>query len=116
MKADMNTSVWMARLTESYRRGRLRGEANESNNYYNDAPLSGEWAGESINELLGDLIGDDDDYEWADEICQAYLDGYQIAFDSRVFCDECGDLVDATYGITNDVIVLCGKNCNNLGE
>lgn len=116
MKADMNTSVWMARLTESYRRGRLRGESDEYNNYYNDAPLSGEWAEESINELLGDLIGDDDDYEWSDEICQAYLNGYQIAFDSRVFCDECGDLVDATYGITDDVIVLCGKNCNDLGE
>lgn len=115
MKTEMNTSVWMARLTEAYRRGLLRGENDEYNNYYNDSPLSGEWAGESISELLGDLIGDDDDYEWFNEICQAYLEGYALAFSSRLFCDECGDLVDATYGITNDVIVLCGKNCNDFG-
>lgn len=120
MKADMNTTTWMARLTESYRRGRLRGESDEYNNYYNDAPLSGEWAGESINELLGDLwadmdSADEDTLEVIDELVHHYEDGYNSAFAERVFCDECGDLVDATYGITNDVIVLCGKNCNDLG-
>ena len=45
----------------------------------NDAPLSGEWAGESIPELLGDLLallGDDED-----DICSAYEEGYSLGYD-----------------------------------
>ena len=43
------------------------------------SPLSGEWAGESISELLGDLLDvasaiSDDDYGWA-----AITDAYETA-------------------------------------
>lgn len=41
------------------------------------APLSGEWAGESIRELVGDLI--DAEPEFEDEICDAYEEGYYAA-------------------------------------
>lgn len=40
--------------------------------------LSGEWAGESISELLGDLIEKDPDSE--DEICDAYEDAADEAY------------------------------------
>lgn len=50
--------------------------------YYNRTPLSGEWAGESINEKLGDLVvdtDDEDDSEFLD-VLDAYEDGYHGYF------------------------------------
>lgn len=47
----------------------------------NDYPLSGEWAGESITELLGDLIAHAENDEHAHEICVAYEDGYSLGYD-----------------------------------
>jgi hypothetical protein len=42
----------------------------------NDSPLSGEWAGESLNELLGDLLALSDGDEHLYDVCEAYEDGY----------------------------------------
>jgi hypothetical protein len=42
----------------------------------NDSPLSGEWAGESLNELLGDLLALAENDEHQHEVCEAYEDGY----------------------------------------
>lgn len=40
----------------AYQRGFLRGKDDEYGGFYNPSPLSGEWAGESPEELLGDLF------------------------------------------------------------
>lgn len=68
-------------IQESRERGYSQGLADRDNDYRNEAPLSGEWAGESINELLGDLLSNilaygDDFY---DEVCVAYEEGYEEA-------------------------------------
>jgi len=50
----------------------------------NDYPLSGEWAGESITELLGDLITLAENDEHAHEVCVAYEDGYSLGYDDTI--------------------------------
>lgn len=42
------------------------------------SPLSGEWAGESIPELLGDLLRDAEGID-ADNVCDAYMAGFDAA-------------------------------------
>lgn len=67
-----------ALLGKAQDRGYARGCADINERYYNPEPLSGEWAGESINELLGDILsvilayGD----EFYDEVCEHYEFGY----------------------------------------
>jgi hypothetical protein len=43
-------------LIEAYERGKQQGWHDKLQGYENPTPLSGEWAGESPNEILGDLI------------------------------------------------------------
>lgn len=50
----------------------------------NDFPLSGEWAGESMVELIGDLIENAESDEHCHEICEAYEDGYSLGYDNVV--------------------------------
>lgn len=74
---------------QAYERGRHRGMDDVFADCYNEAPLSGEWAGESIEELLGDLMRradrmmmdypPDDFYEVYNEICDSYEQGYESA-------------------------------------
>ena len=105
----------------AWQRGNERGRADECMNYYNDSPLSGEWAGESVSELLGDLIGradmdpaDEDTLDVINETIHHYEDGYNAAFADRSFCDRCGELIDATYGIADDSgLAWCGDECAN---
>ena len=77
-------------MREARRRGAERGEADMDEGYYNPAPLSGEWAGESIDELLGDLRDSvvNEEGHWptgeiageiTDELCDAYQEGYNEA-------------------------------------
>lgn len=70
-------------INEAGWRGILRGQDDRLNGMpRNDAPLSGEWAGESITELLGDLIisgGDDGDF--VNDLCEAYERCYNHAYD-----------------------------------
>ena len=70
-------------LNEAGWRGILRGQDDRLNGMpRNDAPLSGEWAGESITELLGDLIisgGDDGDF--VNDLCDSYERCYNHAYD-----------------------------------
>lgn len=73
------------RVTEATARGTERGEnaRHEIVNPqgfedYTPEWLSGEWAGESIAELLGDLLTDDMDEN--DEIMDAYCDAADSAF------------------------------------
>ena len=47
----------------------------------NDFPLSGEWAGESMTELIGDLIAKAENDEHGHEICMAYEEGYSLGYD-----------------------------------
>ena len=72
-------------FSEARQRGFDRGCNDKANGYRNDSPLSGEWAGESINELLGDLIeialkpvypNGEDENEIVMDICQEYEEGY----------------------------------------
>ena len=87
-------------------RGLWRGQDHERHDCYDECPLSGEWAGESVPELLGDLIatgeriylaaGGDDDLIMETvigPICDSYLEGYQAAFADRLFCDSCSVLL-----------------------
>jgi hypothetical protein len=69
-------------LALAYERGKLQGWHDQLQGYENPAPLSGEWAGESIPEMLGDLfakaeklIGEHDDGVRQD-ICDNYESGY----------------------------------------
>jgi hypothetical protein len=110
------------RAAAAYERGLERGKNDERENYYNESPLSGEWAGESIFELLGDLlggysapespnlVGESDDWQW---ISEEYERGYRDAFTDRSFCDECGTLVNGNDGATDDVLVFCGSFYGN---
>jgi hypothetical protein len=64
---------------EAYWRGYERGQADAREGYRNDAPLSGEWAGESIPELLGGLYESlplDLQPDAIDRLCDAYEEGY----------------------------------------
>jgi hypothetical protein len=69
-------------LIEAYERGKQQGWHDKLQGYENPTPLSGEWAGESIPEILGDLIasaeeliGEYDSGVWQD-ICDNYETGY----------------------------------------
>jgi hypothetical protein len=73
-------------------RGEERGMNDRDAGVYNDAPLSGEWAGESVRELLGDLIDAVGD-EYADDVCDAYESGYFLAFDDVSNVSVCVDCV-----------------------
>jgi len=71
-------------LGQARERGVRRGHDDQWGDVRNYEPLSGEWAGESVTELLGDLlelgysVRIDDGME--DDICDAYLDGYDSVF------------------------------------
>ena len=56
-------------------RGFKRGFADETSGGATTSPLSGEWAGESIPELLGDLLAIVTGEEFED-ILNAYEEGY----------------------------------------
>lgn len=79
-------------INEAGWRGILRGQDDRLNGMpRNDAPLSGEWAGESITELLGDLIisgGDDGDF--VNDLCEEYERCYNYAYDDFPTDDEDG--------------------------
>lgn len=74
-------------IETAHSRGYSRGIDDARADFYNDSPLSGEWAGESIEELLGDLIrradkmdrSGDDFYEIYNEILDSYEKGYRDA-------------------------------------
>lgn len=69
-------------IAQAILRGYYQGKYDKGEGFRNDSPLSGEWAGESIPELLGDLM--DEDESNLDEICDAYEEGYNNAFDMTV--------------------------------
>lgn len=93
-------------LTESSRRGYVRGLGDVNVGAYNPAPLDGQWSGESVEELLGDLIREteaiyreengmfeDDPMFWSDvanmsalsdDVCEAYERGYLEAWGNDV--------------------------------
>ena len=67
----------------AFDRGLVQGTIDRDNGFYNDSPLSGEWAGESVTELLGDLFLNFTDFSNnIDELCDAYEAGYQSAFEN----------------------------------
>lgn len=79
---------------QAYSRGYTRGTDDAFADCYNEAPLSGEFAGESIEELLGDLLRQaekvthdfptDDIHEIFTEIMDSYEEGYRGAhFDNE---------------------------------
>ena len=68
----------MDMFRRAYAMGEAHGLRDKENGICNDSPLSGEWAGESIPELLGDLyreVGDDGDL--LDALCDEYEKGYE---------------------------------------
>jgi hypothetical protein len=69
-------------LIAAYERGASQGNNDRLTGHQSDAPLSGEWAGESITELLGDLIAQaeklvgEPDTGLQQDICDNYEAGY----------------------------------------
>jgi hypothetical protein len=71
-------------LIEAYERGKQQGWHDKLQGYENPTPLSGEWAGESIPEILGDLIASavelngvpDNGGRLRQDICDNYETGY----------------------------------------
>lgn len=86
---DSATLERMAR--DAYRLGKSHGNADRMEGYYNDAPLSGEWAGESIPELLGDLYREvcaraESELDASDvlsDLCDAYEEGYYSVWEMQ---------------------------------
>ena len=82
METAVDTNALLEELMmQAYERGREKGRNDYLQGYENDSPLSGEWAGESIAELLGDLISkaeklSGEDSEIAQDICDNYETGY----------------------------------------
>jgi hypothetical protein len=67
----------------AYDRGFDRGTYDREDNNYNDAPLSGQWAGESITDLLGDLFENfEDGTDNIQELCDSYEAGYSSAWEN----------------------------------
>lgn len=105
------------RCAAAYRRGYERGRADNESKYYDESPLSGEWAGYSPIELLGDLFEQSEQdwlsargldsesslfgsdiaemYESRTELEEHYEQGYRAAFDDTdiVLCVGCETLV-----------------------
>jgi hypothetical protein len=77
--------------------GETRGRSDRDANVYNDSPLSGEWSGESVRELLGDILDAVGD-EYADDVCDAYETGYAGVFDDVDTVSVC---VDCVYVLTH---------------
>lgn len=80
-------------VEEAKSRGRAAGlarraEVDDQNDLPDWSPLSGEWAGESIPELLGDLLPDG--YE-DEEIVDAYEDAALEAYAEDDRCQACRD-------------------------
>lgn len=105
------------RERSAFERGQDRGQSDEGQDYYNPSPLSGEWAGESVQEILGDLWSDiyerssADVPEWFIETIEDHFEqGYRDAFEDRSFCDECACLISALDGIATDSgLAFCGS-------
>lgn len=69
-------------LIEAYERGKQQGWHDKLQGYENPTPLSGEWAGESIPEILGDLISDAEKLigEYDGEVWQDICDNYETGY------------------------------------
>lgn len=101
-----------ARELEEQARGRgyLRGCVDrESSTVPNLAMLSGEWAGESVRELLGDLIDSlvrlgEDESDAHDIVCDSYESGYLDGFgpvpETLSVCPDCFDWFASFAGAT----------------
>jgi hypothetical protein len=113
-KAVQSEKAWQARLAEAATDGRQAGynaatwildgnsttdqarsilDAIESCDFDFPSPLSGEWAGESISELLGDL--DDLDDNEQDELATAYEQAYLSAYETEAVRSARAMLPDA---------------------
>jgi hypothetical protein len=101
-------------------RGVDRGRADRAAGVYVDDPLSGEWAGESIPELLGDLLvglfddpsREDMDHDVWDTLCDAFESGYRSAFDDvlihdLVVCPDCFGWLASLAGATESPAGEC---------
>jgi hypothetical protein len=85
-------------LDMARKRGEEHATYDRNDGAYRPDPLSGEWAGESVRELLGDLIDAVGD-EYADDVCDAYETGYAGVWSDVDSVDVCVDCVDVIeYG------------------
>jgi len=102
---------------ESHARGFARGRADRIDGPFpNLSPLSGEWAGESVPELLGDLVADVirfgvDECDAFDAVCDAYESGYSDGFgpvpDTLSVCPDCFDWFASIAGATESPAGVC---------
>lgn len=93
---------------ETYREFlRLYNEGDLPDDYLSPDPLSGEWAGESITELLGaefpELLNDDADVDyWHGDIPDTYEDGFRTGWYDY--------LCETAHYMTQDSSTRNGKN------
>lgn len=108
----------LERIGEQARgRGYLRGCVDRENSPVpNLAPLSGEWAGESVRELLGDLIDGLVSIGWGEDdacadVCDAFEQGYSDGFgpypDFLMVCPDCFDWFAGIAGATESPAGEC---------
>jgi len=83
--------VWVDEMLEMARkRGEDHATHDRNDGECRPTPLSGEWASESVHDMLGDLIdalGDD----YAGDVCDAYESGYAGVWSDVDFVDVCAD-------------------------
>jgi hypothetical protein len=97
--AFVGAVVWVDELLGMARkRGEDHATYDRNDGAFRPDPLSGEWAGESVAELLGDLIDAlGEDYEL--DVCEAYEAGYAGVWSDVDSVDVCVDCVDVLeYG------------------
>ena len=78
-QAGYNAATWILDGNSTTDQARSILDAIESCDFDFPSPLSGEWAGESISELLGDDYNELDDNEQT-ELCDAYEQAYLSAY------------------------------------
>ena len=64
----------------AFYRGRYAAVQDAADGWYCESPLSGEWAGESINEILGDIFVSLVNSDTEIHVCDEYLRGYEEYF------------------------------------
>lgn len=89
-------------LEMARRRGEDDATYDRNDGAYRLDPLSGQWAGESVRELLGDLIDAVGD-EYESDVCDAYETGYAGVWSDTDSVDVCVDCVQVLeYGECED--------------
>lgn len=71
--------TYETQMVRAYERGLARGSNDLAYGIHTDSPLSGEWAGESIPELLGDILNEIEEQD-RDVVCSDLFENYEEGY------------------------------------